>query len=276
MRAKAHIGSHPIHPMLVAFPIGLWIASFVFDLAGKSTGNIYLHIAAYYALIGGCIGAVLAAVPGVIDLFGAVPPNSSGRKRGYIHGALNTLALLLFAYIAIRRGDPMVRPDGVSLGLSFLGVLGVGVSGWLGGTLAYRNQIGVDHRYANAGQEKERALDSWDRPVLNKSELGDGQMLLAKIQGERVVVGRCGEGFFAFSDHCTHRGGPLYDGALVGCMVQCPWHGSQFDITTGRVVAGPAKQQIQLYDTEIKGNEVYVRPLKGREQEKGDERKKAA
>jgi uncharacterized membrane protein len=138
MRAKAHIGSHPVHPILVSFPIGLWIASFLFDLLGKSTGNIYLHIAAYYALIGGCIGAVLAAIPGVIDLFGAVPPRSSARKRGYIHGALNTLALLLFAYIAIRRGDPMVRPDNASLLLSFLGVIGIGISGWLGGTLVFR------------------------------------------------------------------------------------------------------------------------------------------
>lgn len=268
MRAKAHIKSHPIHPMLVSFPIGLWVAGFVFDLLGVASGNVYLHIAAYYALIGGCIGAVLAAVPGVIDLFGAVPPNSSARQRGYIHGALNTAALLLFIYIAVRRGDPMVRPDGVSLALSLLGVLGIGISAWLGGTLAYRNQIGVEHLYANAGQEKERTLDSWDRPVVNKSELGDGQMILAKIQGERVVVGRCGEGFFAFSDHCTHKGGPLFDGALVGCTVQCPWHGSQFDITTGRVVAGPAKQKIELYETQIKGNEVYVLPRKISEQKK--------
>ncbi|MCI0349244.1 MAG: Rieske 2Fe-2S domain-containing protein [Acidobacteriales bacterium] len=260
MRTRAHIKSHPIHPMLVAFPIGLWVASFVFDLLGVASGNIYLHIAAYYSLIGGCLGAVLAAIPGAIDLFGSVPPNSSARRRGYIHGSLNALALLLFTYIAVRRGDPMARPSNVSLALELLGVFGIGVSGWLGGTLAYRNQIGVDHRYANAGQEKERTLDSWDHPVLNRSELSDGQMLLAKIAGERVVVGRCAEGFFAFSDHCTHRGGPLYDGALVGCTVQCPWHGSQFDITTGRVVAGPAKSKIKLYQTEIRGNEVYVLP----------------
>ena len=269
MRTKAQIKSHPIHPILVSFPIGLWVASFLFDLLGKASDNIYLHVASYYALIGGCIGAVLAAIPGVIDLFGAVPPSSSARQRGYIHGTLNVLALLLFTYVAIRRGDPMARPDGVSLALSFLGVVGIGFSGWLGGTLVYRNQIGVDHRYANAGQEKERTLDSWDRPVVNKSELGDGQMILAKIQGERIVVGRCGEGFFAFSDRCTHKGGPLFDGALVGCTVQCPWHGSQFDITTGRVVAGPAKNKIETYATEVKGNEVYVLPHK-------QERKKAA
>jgi uncharacterized membrane protein/nitrite reductase/ring-hydroxylating ferredoxin subunit len=267
MRARAQIKSHPIHPMLVAFPVGLWISSLIFDLLAVASNNIFLAIAGFYALIGGCVGAALAAVPGVIDLFSVVPPNSSGRNRGYIHGTLNVLALLLFIFIVVRRGDPMMRPDGTSLALSLLGVVVIGISGWLGGTLVYRNQIGVDHRYANAGQERERTLDSWDRPVLNRGELSDGQMMLAKIEGERVVVGRCGEGFFAFSDHCTHKGGPLHDGALVGCTVQCPWHGSQFDVTTGRVVAGPAKNKIVTYDTEVKGNEVYVLPNE-REQEK--------
>jgi nitrite reductase/ring-hydroxylating ferredoxin subunit len=75
-----------------------------------------------------------------------------------------------------------------------------------------------------------------------------------------VVVGRCPEGMIAFSDHCTHKGGPLSDGALVGCTVQCPWHGSQFDVHTGRVVAGPAKSKIQIYETEVRGGEVYVHP----------------
>jgi nitrite reductase/ring-hydroxylating ferredoxin subunit len=64
----------------------------------------------------------------------------------------------------------------------------------------------------------------------------------------------------AFSDHCTHKGGPLSDGALVGCTVQCPWHGSQFDVHTGRVVAGPAKSKIDVYETEIRGGEIYIMP----------------
>src|SRR3954467_2916482 len=84
MRSKARISSHPVHPMLVMFPFGLWVASFVFDLLGRVFGNADLFAAGFYALIGGCIGAVLAAVPGVVDLFSVVPPDSSARKRGYI------------------------------------------------------------------------------------------------------------------------------------------------------------------------------------------------
>lgn len=104
-----------------------------------------------------------------------------------------------------------------------------------------------------------RSFDSWSRPVCNQSELADGQMLLAVIDHERVVIGRCSEGLFAFGDHCSHRGGPLSDGALVDCTVQCPWHGSQFDIRTGRVVSGPAEEKINLYQVEIRAGEVYVK-----------------
>lgn len=265
MRAKAAIQNHPIHPMIVSLPIGLWIGAFVFDLIGSISSNAGLWAAGFYCVIGGCIGAVLAALPGALDWWFAIPSNSSAKQRGLLHGGLNTLALLLFIYIAYRLGSPAAVPDSISLTLMGVGVVMLGCSGWLGGTLVYRNQIGVDHRYAGAGNFKTRAIDNWSKPVCNQSELGDGQMLLASVGTERVVVGRCSEGLFAFSDHCTHKGGPLSDGALVGCTVQCPWHGSQFDIRSGRVVAGPAQEKINIYSIDIKNGEVYVQPPKSAE-----------
>lgn len=260
MRSVAAIKSHPIHPMLVAFPIGLWVMAFFFDLVGVSRDNTGLWAAGFYCVIAGCITAVLAALAGAIDWLTVVPPQSSAKQRGLLHGALNSVALLLYIYVAYRRGSAVNEPDKFTLLLMALGVVLLGISGWLGGTLVYRNQIGVDHRYANAGTFKSRTLSGWDQPVCNKSELADGQMLLAVVDQERVVVGRCSEGLFAFSDHCTHKGGPLSDGALVGCTVQCPWHGSQFDIVTGRVVAGPAEEKIDIYQIETKGNEVFIKP----------------
>lgn len=258
MRSTARISSHPIHPMLVFFPLGLWITSFFFDLIAWQFGDPSLASAGFYTLVGGCVGALLAAVPGAIDLLTVVPPHSSGRRRGYLHGAMNVVALLLFAFIALRRGSPDQMPDGISLLLSAAGVVGILVSGWLGATLVYRNQIGVDHRYAGAGKWRERELDSFDRPVCNERELGEGQMMLAHIEGQRVVVAHCQNGMVAFSDHCTHRGGPLADGVLIGCTVQCPWHGSNFDVHTGRVVTGPATHKIATYETEVRAGEVYV------------------
>lgn len=268
MRARAQFRSHPIHPMLVAFPIGLWIGSFAFDVAAIAGGDSALAAAGFYAVIGGCAGAVLAAVAGTTDLFGVVPPRSSAKKRGYTHALLNVIALALFIVVAARRGGAGAMPDGFSILLSGIGVVLILCSGWLGGTLVYRNQIGVDHRYANAGKWRERTLAGWDQPVCNQSELADGQMLLAEVKGRKIVVGRCPEGMFAFSDHCTHKGGPLSDGALVGCTVQCPWHGSQFDIRSGHVVAGPARSSIETYPVEVRGGEVFVTPNRAREPEK--------
>jgi uncharacterized membrane protein/nitrite reductase/ring-hydroxylating ferredoxin subunit len=260
MRSKASIQSHPIHPMLVGFPIALWVAGFIFDLLGTRGSNTGLWAAGFYSVIGGCVGAVLAATAGVIDFLYTVPPESSAKNRGLLHGGLNSLVLLLFIYVAYRLGSPSAAPDGATLLLMGIGVVILAISGWLGGTLVYRNQIGVDRRYASAGKLKTRTIESWSKPVCNQSELGDGQVLLATVGTERVVVGRCSEGLFAFSDHCTHRGGPLSDGALVGCTVQCPWHGSQFDVRTGRVVAGPAQEKIKIYSTKVFNGEVYVQP----------------
>ncbi len=258
MRSKAQLKSHPIHPMLVALPIGLWIGGFVFDVLAKLGVEPRLASAGFYCILGGCIGAAAAAIPGVIDLFGAIPPRSSARTRGYIHGALNVLALLLFIAAAWHQGNPWDAVDSLTVILGFLGVIGIAISGWLGGTLVYRNQIGVDHRYANAGKLKERSIENFSRPACNQAELSEGQLMLVHIGDERVAVGKSAEGIFAISDSCTHKGGPLSDGALIGCTVQCPWHGSQFDCRTGRVVAGPAEEHIKTYAVEVRAGEVYV------------------
>lgn len=267
MRSRAHLGSHPIHPMLVGFPIALWISAFILDCVGVATADARYWQAGFFVVIGGCIGAAAAAVPGVIDLFSVVPERSSAKRRGLLHGGLNSLILLLFVAMAAYRGSAEAQPTALALLLEGIGVAGLAVSGWLGATLVFRNQIGVDHRYAGGGKWKSRVIDSWDRPVCNVAELADGQMMSAEIAGHSIVVGRSSDGVFAFDNHCTHRGGPLADGALVGCTVQCPWHGSQFDIKSGRVVAPPAQSKVATYLVQVRGGEVYVhQPGKDHEQ----------
>jgi nitrite reductase/ring-hydroxylating ferredoxin subunit len=73
------------------------------------------------------------------------------------------------------------------------------------------------------------------------------QMKLVRASDRRIVVARTESGVAAFDDRCTHKGGPLSDGVLICGTVQCPWHGSQFDVTTGKVVCGPAKDDIATY-----------------------------
>lgn len=253
--------------MLVGFPIAFWIGGFAFYIIGTRGPSQGLWTAGFYCVIAGCITAVLAAIPGILDWLFAVPPKSSAKSRGLLHGGLNTFNLLLFIYCAYRLGSPSTPPDGLTLILMGAGIAVLGIAGWLGGTLVFLNQIGVDRRYASAGKLKTRSISGWNKPVCNQSELGDGQVILVIAGTERIVVGRCPEGIFGFSDRCTHRGGPLSDGALVGCTVQCPWHGSQFDINTGRVVAGPAQEKIKTYPIEVRNGEVYLQPIKPKEVE---------
>ena len=75
-------------------------------------------------------------------------------------------------------------------------------------------------------------------------------MKLVHAGDERVVVSRTEQGYAAFADRCTHKGGPLSDGVLICGTVQCPWHGSQFDVRTGDVKCGPAEKKIRTYEME--------------------------
>jgi nitrite reductase/ring-hydroxylating ferredoxin subunit len=75
-------------------------------------------------------------------------------------------------------------------------------------------------------------------------------MKLFRIGSRRVVLARTEDGYVAFDDRCTHRGGPLSDGTLACGTVQCPWHGSQFDVRTGAVKHGPARESVKTYAIE--------------------------
>jgi nitrite reductase/ring-hydroxylating ferredoxin subunit len=133
--------------------------------------------------------------------------------------------------------------------LEIAGVILLSIAGWLGGTLVFRNQIGVDIRYAHAGKWKEEYIDHGDGEIKVASidELKVNQMKLIHIRGKRVVVCRTEKGYAAFDDHCTHRGGSLAGGAMICGTVQCPWHGSQFDVHSGSMLAGPATKSISVY-----------------------------
>jgi nitrite reductase/ring-hydroxylating ferredoxin subunit len=72
-------------------------------------------------------------------------------------------------------------------------------------------------------------------------------MKLLHVKNKRIVLARTEDRYFAFDDRCTHRGGSLAAGSTMCNLVQCPWHGSQFDIITGEVKSGPAKEGIKIY-----------------------------
>jgi uncharacterized membrane protein/nitrite reductase/ring-hydroxylating ferredoxin subunit len=262
MRSKANLlGSHPIHPMLIPFPIAFLVGAFVFDLVGRLAGWPSWWLVGAYLAIAGIATGLIAGVPGFIDYLYAVPPSSSGKKRATLHMTVNLLALASFAGAWLIRGAATVEPTWPMLGLEVLGLAFLGAGGWMGGTLVYRNQIGVDHRFADAGKWREASVEAMGaKPVrvARADELAPNQMKLIRIDGRRIVLARTEEGHVAFDDHCTHKGGSLAGGAMICGTVQCPWHGSQFDVVTGQVRAGPAGQPIATYHVEEFDGEVRL------------------
>jgi nitrite reductase/ring-hydroxylating ferredoxin subunit len=162
--------------------------------------------------------------------------------------AVNLGAVVLFASAWAVRGNVDAFPGILVLALEGIGLLLLTAGGWMGGVLVNRNQIGVDHRYAQAGKWKEEEISgSTDQPVVvgRSDELKVNQMKLLKINGRRLVLARTEAGYAVFDDRCTHRGGSLAGGVMIAGVVQCPWHGSQFDCRTGSVKGGPAEQPIE-------------------------------
>jgi uncharacterized membrane protein/nitrite reductase/ring-hydroxylating ferredoxin subunit len=260
MRSKASYKGHPIHPALIPFPFAFLYGAFFFDLAGVWTGHLsWWNTGAYLSLLG-VIAALVAAIPGFIDYLRTVPPNSSGKRRATTHMIVNLTAVTMFAGAWAIRGAPEAEPGLPVLALEGFGLALLTAGGWMGGVLVSRNQIGVDHRYAQAGRWKDETIDS--RPgeptvVAREDELKVNQMKLLRIDGRRLVLARTEEGYVAFDDRCTHRGGSLAGGVMIGGVVQCPWHGSQFDCSGG-VRAGPAQQPIKSYPATVREGKVTL------------------
>ena len=266
MKSHAAVASHPLHAMLIPFPFAFLVGSVFFDAIGLLGKLPAFWLVGHYMLAAGIVMALVAAIPGIIDYATTVPPRSSAKKRAATHGLTNSFAVALFATAWFTRsgGDP----DLMAFVLEVAGAAVLSSGAWMGGTLVYRNQIGVDHRYARAGKWREATISvpAGDFvTIADVEELKPGQMKLLHFNGRRLVVARTGNGevtsdaFAVFEDHCSHRGGSLADGCLVDGTVQCPWHGSQFDVKTGRVIAGPARDDIATCEVRIDGGNVKLR-----------------
>lgn len=256
MRSKAHIKSHPIHPILISFPVAFYTGTFIFDAIGLFGNKPDLIQVGMYLNLAAIIGAVLAAIPGIIDFIYTVPPASSAKKRAGKHGLINSLVLVNFIIVYILRDEFKL----FHLLLELAGLVLTLFAGWMGGTLVYRNQIGVDIRYADAGKWNETYIKPDQKPVevAMASELKLNQMKLVHLGDKRIVIARTEEGFVGFDDRCPHKGGSFAGGSLVCGTVQCPWHGSQYDVHSGASKCGPGKDPIKTYHVFQADSKVFL------------------
>lgn len=89
-------------------------------------------------------------------------------------------------------------------------------------------------------------------------EIEEGSLYPIEVDGEPICLAKVEGTIYAFTDNCTHISGPLNEGELEGCVLTCPWHLAQFDVRTGKVLRGPARQDIATYPVKIEGSDVLV------------------
>lgn len=144
MESRAKLFGHAAHPMLVVFPLGLFIFALICDIAYLVTREPSFATVAYWDITGGIIGGLLAAVFGLVDWL-AIPRGTRAKTIGMWHGLGNVVLVgLFFVTWALRTNSPGFEPSTLAIALSCIAVALGGVTSWLGGELVDRLGVGVD------------------------------------------------------------------------------------------------------------------------------------
>jgi nitrite reductase/ring-hydroxylating ferredoxin subunit len=242
---------HPLHPALILAPAGAWVTAAVLDLVGTEDGAD--------AAIGlGVLSSVPAAAAGLVDW-----RYTSGKTRrlGLVHALLNGAALACYAWswLARRAGN-----RGLGIGLSTAGLGAVTVSAYLGGEISYALGQGINRNawspeVGETGPEVDQYQVAAKADSLVDGKLGSGEITVGGTRIPLVLLKR-GEQVFALNGVCAHMGGPLAEGKLVdGDCVECPWHGSRFNLRDGEVVRGPSAYPQPRFEARLRGGNVEVR-----------------
>jgi nitrite reductase/ring-hydroxylating ferredoxin subunit/uncharacterized membrane protein len=265
---------HPLHPLLTHFPVGLFSLSLLLDLASFIWPDATLVRASFYCIVAGLVMALLAALPGIVD-YTDIRRDHPARKIATTHMLLNLVAVALYAVNAgVRAGAETaghVPALPFVLSLAAYGLLTI--SAYLGGKLIYTNGIGVGRHRRNTSLP-EQTLCLWSDaldpaqikeeqgirylPVAPKERVPEDHTLRVNIDGTVIALVNLRGEFFAFQEFCTHRYGPLSEGAFHGHEVECPWHRSCFDVRTGKVTKGPAKVDLRTFPVQLHGGTIYV------------------
>jgi len=148
MESRLKVLGHPVHPMLVMFPIALFVTAVIFDLVDVLGGPRFLGEVAYWNIVVGLVGGVLAVVAGAVELL-AIPAGTRAKRIGVVHGSINVGVLLLFGGIwAVRMAADERGAGGALFAIELVALAGVGLGAWFGGELVDRLGVGVD---ADAG-----------------------------------------------------------------------------------------------------------------------------
>ncbi len=242
---------HPLHVILTDVPLGVWAATLLFDIL-EASGREHYSEGADVTLQIGLAGALCAAAAGLTDWHVTDGP---ARRVGAVHGMLNLIGTGFYAASMVSR-KKKERVAGRAFALA--GFVLTSAAAYLGGTLVYGKQIGVNH---TAG---EPAIEDWT-PALPEAELSGEKPRSAVVNGTRVLLARSEGTIRCIADVCSHLGGPLAEGEVRDGTVTCPWHGSCFSLRDGSVIHGPATHPQPSFETRTNAGQIEIRSAGGQE-----------
>ncbi|MGH7666582.1 MAG: Rieske 2Fe-2S domain-containing protein [Candidatus Dormibacteria bacterium] len=236
---------HPLHPALTNLPIGAWGSAAVLDLLDGGAGE-GLGKGADLLLALGCLAGAAAAATGLADW-----QDQYGKQRdlGTAHGLVNTVALGLCSTSMLLRWKGARRP---AVRFSLAGASMAGLGAYIGGDMVFREGMQVNRNAFNSGPKKWTAVADEGEVVDDafvRKQAGNNQVLLRRFEGQVCAVGAV----------CSHAGGPLDELPLEDGQLHCPWHGSHFDLRSGRVTHGPATTPNPVFETRVNQGKVEIR-----------------
>ncbi|HWD00597.1 MAG TPA: Rieske 2Fe-2S domain-containing protein [Candidatus Sulfopaludibacter sp.] len=236
---------HPLHPVLTDVPLGAWTATLVLD-AMEACGRNDCRTGADVTLKLGLAGAGCAALAGLTDWH---VTDGKARRVGIFHGMLNLVSVGLYAASWMARSR---RNRSAGRGLAFAGFAVSSAAAYLGGSLVYGKQIGVNHTGA------EELPAKWT-PVMNDEDLREDKPQRATVKGTSILLLRRADRIYCIAEVCSHLGGPLAEGQINGETVTCPWHGSCFSLKDGSVIDGPAVHPQPSFQTRVHFGRIEVK-----------------
>lgn len=238
---------HPLHPVLTDIPLGAWTLVVIFDIIYLFNRTTAWSTAADVTNLIGVLAALAAAVTGYTDWNETIDRE---RRVGVAHGLLNTLVIVIFLIALVIGATGGSR--GLAIVLSFIGYLLVLSAAYLGGEMVFSIGTGVNHHAWQQVPEK------FTRVML-EGQLHDSVLVRGMAGDTPILIFKKGDKVCAISETCSHAGGPLAEGEIVGEQVQCPWHASRFDLCTGLVRGGPATISQVRYEARIQNGQIEVR-----------------
>ena len=229
---------HSLHAAITDFAIGALLSVTVLDL-------LRLDAAADALLVFGVLAMVAAAVTGIADY---TDTDGQARVRATVHNTVMVASLVAYATsLYIRLGAPVDRTPAIVLGVIAAVLLTVGA--YVGGEVVYALGNMIDRHAWRRGADKWVTVDI--------SAVKDAEPSRVMAGEHPILVVRYGETVFAMDEMCAHAGAPLSEGKIVDRQIECPWHGSRYELATGYRKRGPTTFDQPRYDVRRTKNGGY-------------------